>query len=161
MNPNYKDNEYIKMAAENFGAERSEENLYRLFDVLLKRMLDNGEAPAAMVDVNNAMPAIDLENLDEGDTFKLDREVRLRLDKVGRGDGVEWIPLYTDEEELSKQPTTNLTMNVSIESILYNGLSENVAGIVINPFGIALTVPKEILNIVIRRYEEISGGEEP
>ena len=154
----YKDNRYIKMAAEDFASDRSEEKLFRLFNVLTGRMLEDGEIPMAMVDVNNAMESIDFDNLAAGDTFSLDRDMRLRIDTVTNGNGKEWIPLYTDEEELTKQPTTNIQVNMPIYDVLASGLhSDRAEGVVINPFGLGLLIPKDILQIVIKRVDELKG----
>lgn len=157
----YQYNRYIKMAAEDFAKDRSEQNLFRLFNVLTERMLEEGEVPMAMVDVNNAMESFDIENLTEGNTFSLNKEMRLKIDTVSNGDGKEWIPLYTDEEELHKQPTANIRVNMQIHDVLASGLySDRAEGIVINPFGLALLIPKEILKIVVKRADELKGGED-
>ena len=154
----YEDNKYIKMAAEEFAKERSKDNLFRMFDVLLKRMMDDGEVRTPMVDVNNVFGSFKLEDLDRGDTFTIDEEMRLRIDTVSNGDGKEWIPLYTDEDEMNAKPTTNLTINLPICKVLMAGLEDGVAGIVINPFGLALTMPKDVLKIVVDRYEELQNS---
>jgi hypothetical protein len=84
--------------------------------------------------------------------------MRLRIDTVSNGDGKEWIPLYTDEDEMNAKPTTNLTINLLICKVLKAGLEDGVAGIVINPFGLALTMPKDVLKIVVDRYEELQNS---
>ena len=156
----YEENKYIKMAAVEFAHNRSEENLFQLFNVLLKRMLDEGEAPMAMVDVNHAMENLDLMNLSKGDTFSLNQEMRLRIDTVQNESGVEWIPLYTDEEEIQKQPTANIHINIAIADILGSALhSDRAEGLVINPFGLSLVMSKEILKIVMDRYEQLRDAE--
>ena len=156
----YKNNIYIKLAAETFAEDRSEQNLFRLFNVLTGRMLEDGEVPMAMVDVNGAMETLDLDHLSEGDTFTLQKDMRLRIDTVTNGNGKEWIPLYTDEEELHRRPTTNIQVNMPIYDVLASGLHSNRAeGIVINPFGLGLQVPKEFLQIVIKRVEELKADD--
>ena len=156
----YRNNKFIKMAAENFSKDRTEDNLYKMLDVLFRRMMEDGEAPAAMVDVNNVLGSIDIMGMSKNDTFTLEQGMRLRIDTVQRVEGEIWIPLYTDMEELGKMPTTNLTMNMPIYEILKNGLADDVEGIVINPFGLALQIPKVIMNIIVKRYEELKGVKE-
>lgn len=161
MDDRYADNKYIKMAAEEFAANRSEEKLFQLFNVLLKRMLDEGEAPMPMVDVNNAMADLDLSNLGVGNTFQLKQDMRLRIDTVHNGTGVEWIPLYTDEKEMSLQPTTNISVNMGVYDILASALrSDRADGLVINPFSLGLIVPKDILRIVVERFEKMKEENE-
>lgn len=155
----YEDNNYIKLAAEEFRKDRCKENLFTMFDVMLKRMLDDGEAPEAMIDVNNVMQSVDIMNMTKDDTFTLEQGMRLRIDKVSNGDGNEWIPLYTDEEELSGGQGISISINLPIYEILKSALAEDVAGIVINPFSMALTMPKEVLKVVVERYEEIKEDE--
>ena len=155
-----RNNKFIKMAAENFSKNRTEDNLYKMLDVLFRRMMEDGEAPAAMVDVNNVLGSIDIMGMSKNDTFTLEQGMRLRIDTVQRVEGEIWIPLYTDMEELGKMPTTNLTMNMPIYEILKNGLADDVEGIVINPFGLALQIPKVIMNIIVKRNEELKGVKE-
>ena len=156
----YKDNIYIKLAAEDFAKDHSEKNLFRLFNVLAGRMLEDGEVPMPMVDVNNAMGSLNLDNLTAGDTFTLNTDMRLRIDTVTNGDGKEWIPLYTDEEEINKQPTTNIRVNMQIYDVLQSGLhSDRAEGVVINPFGLGLIIPKEILGILMKRVDKLKSGE--
>ena len=152
----YRYNRYIKMAAEDFANDRSEQNLFRLFNVLTQRMMEDGEAPMPMVDENGVMESLDLDHLTEGNTFTLNREMRLRIDTVSNGNGQEWIPLYTDEEETGKQPTANIHVNMPIYDVLASGLhSDRAEGVVINPFGLGLLVPKKILELVINRVDEL------
>lgn len=154
----FADNKCIKEAADLFGSKRNEENLFNLFNVLIDRMLVNAEAPAAMVDVNGVIDFDKIMNLSKGDTFTLDQELRLRIETVSTGKGQEWIPLYTDEEEINRQPTANVHINMPIANIIKSAYSdENVEGLVINPFGKALTMPKNILKLVVEKYEEMGG----
>ena len=155
----YKFNRYINMAAEDFAKDRNEQNMFRLFNVLTQRMLEDGEVPMAMVDVNGAMESLDYENLKEGDTFTLNKDMRLRIDTVSNGNGQEWIPLYTDEEEINKQPTANIHINMPIYDVLASGLhSKRAEGVIINPFGVAIAIPKEILQIIVKRVDELKAG---
>ncbi len=156
----YRGNKYIKKAAEDFGKDRSEENLFNIFNTILDRMFNDGEAPMAMVDVNQAMVFEKIMNLSKNDTFQLDKEMRLQIDTVGNGNGKEWIPLYTDEEEINKQPTANIHINMAITDIIKSAyFSERTEGLIINPFGAALTMPKDILKLIVDKYDEIKGGE--
>ena len=71
-------------------------------------------------------------------------------------EAITQIPLYTDEEEINKQPTANIHVNMPIYDVVASGIhSDRADGIVINPFGLALVVPKEILEIVVKRVDEL------
>ena len=96
-----------------------------------------------------------------GETFTLGQSMRLTIDTVTTGNGQEWIPLYTDEEEMTRKPTTNISINMSMVEVIKSAYyDEKVEGLVINPFGpSALTVPKNILKILVERYDEIEDIE--
>lgn len=155
----YENNKYIKMAVEEIYANGSNEDYFRLLHVLAKRMIEEGEAPTPMVDVNNVlMPAVDVDNLNVGDTVTVTEETRLCMDTMTDSENKQWFPLFTDNDELNKQPTTNITINAPIKVILENGInSDRVEGIVINPFGNPLTLNKDILKII---FEHILPGME-
>ena len=153
----YEINKYIKEAAEVFAKERSEDNLYKLFDALLGRMMEDGEVPEAMIDVNRIFETLDVMNMTTNETFSFEREMRLRIDTVSNKEGVDWIPLYTDHDEIHSQSSVGITMNVPIYRVLKCGLADDVEGIVINPFGLALSMPKAILKIVVAKYEQLKG----
>lgn len=59
----------------------------------------------------------------------------------------------------NKQPTTNIRVNMSIYDVLASGLhSDRAEGVVINPFCNPVILPKEILQIVVKRVDELKGG---
>ena len=126
-----------------------------VLDVLMKRMDENGEAPTPMVDVNSVITGLDPDKLVMGKDFTIGEEVRLRKDTVTDGEGREWLPLFTDDEELDKKPMSPIRMNVPIRIILEDGLrSDRVEGVVINPFGQPLQIPKDILKIMFKVYNK-------
>ena len=154
----YENNKYIKMAVERAHETRAAEDMIMVLDVLIKRMEEEGEAPTPMVDVNNAMDEFDPEIMTMGKPFQLDKDMRLRKDTVTDGSGKEWFPLFTDNEELRKKPTTNISINVPIGIILEDGLNcDRVEGVVINPFGLSMPIPKDILKIVLSKSKAAEG----
>ena len=105
-----------------------------------------------MIDVNGVMSSINLNELSIGDTFQVTEEVRLRMETVVDGDGNEWFPLFTSEEELNNAPSsTGVTINTPIREIIRNGMnSERVLGVAIDPFGEdRFSIPKEILKFIL------------
>ena len=151
----FADNKFIKMAAERCYYERNKENLLILLNVLRKRMDDEGEVLMPMIDVNGAMSQLTADDLCLGKEYQITEEVRLRMDTVIDEEGNQWFPLFTDEEELNRKDTTNIRINTPIEQILRNGVtSDRVLGVVINPFGHMLTIPKEILKIVLKEDKD-------
>lgn len=161
-NEAYNNNEYIEMAVSEVHRTRHVEAFYTVIEVLVKRMREGGEAPTPMVVSGGSFPFPEIpeaENLEDaaksliGKTFTLEEDVRFRMDTMQDEMGKLWIPLFTSEEELSKQPTTNITMNIAIEQILRAGLTDaNVEGVVINPFGQYLEIPKSVINTTFKNF---------
>lgn len=150
----YENNKYIKMAVEKVKKSRQAEDFFLLLEVISRRIDEHGQAPTPMVDVNNVMGEMNPDNVVMGKQFKLNNDLRLRMDTMTDENGDQWFPLFTDDEELNKQPTTNITINTDIEMIVHNGInSDRVKGIVINPFGQALPVPKDVLKLIYKIRE--------
>lgn len=151
----YAHNKYIKMAAERFRETNNIDDLIILIQVLQKRMEEDGEAPTPMIDVNNVIADLDPDKLVLGKPFQFEKDIRLRKDTVIDKEGNEWFCLYTDYEELNKQPTTNFRMNCPIRVILEDGLyCDNVKGVVINPFGQSVMLNKKVLEVVFKKIIE-------
>ncbi len=151
----YNNNQYIKIGVDRALETKRVEDLILLLDVLAKRIEENGEAPTPMVDVNNVFGEFDPNKMVMGKSFQIGKEMRLRKDTVRDEKGDEWFPLFTDNEELNKQPTTPISINHPIKIILEDGLkSDRVQGVVINPFGKALRLPKDILKILFKHIEK-------
>ena len=133
-----------------------QENLFTVLGVLTKRVKEDGEAIAPMVDVNQVMRNIDLNQVCVGDSITLDSEMRLIFETLQDEQGREWIPLFTDENELNAGETANVRINVPIRSILENGLtSERAEGVVINPFGQSMVLDKQLLQMFLGHVDEI------
>lgn len=131
------------------------ESFITFLKILAKRISEGAMVPMPFVDVNNTLfEAIDIEHVKTGDEFQVKDEVRLRMDTMMDGNGGLWLPLFLNNCELRKGQTANVTMPVLIMDILKAGLNgEDLQGVVINPFGKAYTMPKELLQKFIEDYE--------
>lgn len=159
----YAENRGIAIAAALLSAENDPEKrtslFYDLMGFVLSRVQQNGEAPTPFIDKDNALSEIDVDELSTGETFTLKKDIRIEPDTMIYGDGTLWLPLFTDNEERSKGQTANICINYPIENILRAGLArEDIAGVVINPFSSALTLPKEILGVMLDVYERQNGN---
>ncbi len=153
----YAHNLFIKMAIKQFRETGKSEDLIRILAVLERRIQEDGEAPTPMIDVNNVIDEFDPNKMVTGKPFQIGKEMRLRKETLKGADGKEWFPLFTDMEELHKQPTTNINMNCPIRIILEDALnSDRVEGTVINPFGQSFTLNKDILRILFNHIERSS-----
>ena len=147
----YDDNRSIKDCVQRVKASGCEEDGILLLAELMNRIDKNGEAPAPMVDVNGVMDNLDINSIVTGKNMTLPGELRLHFDTVQNQEGELWVPLFTDMEELNKKPTTNININSPIRKIIEEGVyNEKVCGIVINPFGDAMPIPRELLKCVLR-----------
>ena len=153
----YKENLFIKFAVEQALETRNVDELMQLIAQLIVRIRDEGEAPTPMEDLNNVMGQVDFLSMIAGDRFVLDKGLRLRISKLTDENGKDWIPLFTDVDELEKQRTSNIVMNMPIRSIVEDGYyAKTVEGVVINPFGQSLRLDKRVLEIIVKNI----GGEE-
>jgi len=145
----YDDNKCIKMAVQRAVETGAEQDFMGILAAIHDRIKEHGQAPMPMIDVNNVMGSLDPEKMVMGKEFRVSEDIRLRMDTLTDGRGNEWFPLFTDDEELRKKPTSNLVINTDIKMIVHNGInSDRVKGIVINPFGQAMPIPKEVLKIL-------------
>ncbi len=148
---NYESNKYIKLAVDEYYKNPSIDTLEMIAQVLIKRIEDQGTVPAPMIDVNNSWNQVDLDDLKVGDNISLSNELRLKLDTVTNEKGETWVPLFTDEGEVYKKPTSNILFETQIEFILRCGLNnENLLGIVINPFSEnPFAMHKDLINPIL------------
>ena len=126
----------------------------------LARQMNRGAMlPTPMVDVNNVLPEIlDPEKIKEGDTFSFPEDIRLRVDDMVSPDGKHWHPLFLSREETQKGRTANVVAPFPIREIVRAAIENpKIDGIVINPFGLSLPIPKDVLKIVwksVKREEK-------
>ena len=128
------DNRRIKKAVEAFYEQGNEENFQLLRDTLVQRMLEDGQALAPVRDENE----------------EKDPKKRLVIDVVREDSGREWIPLFTDRDELGRGKQKGLCVNRSIQEILSYGLYDaKISGVVINPFGKPVVLNKELIEALL------------
>lgn len=151
----YVKNQRIKECVARAKLSHREEDAVNLLAELRNRIAEDGEAPAPMVDVDNVMAKLNVDDMILGKKITMPEGLRLHFDKMQDGLGEQWIPLFTDMEELQKQPTTNININMPIRTILEEGIiDKTVCGVVINPFGDSMPLPKEILKIILNTKEK-------
>lgn len=64
-------------------------------------------------------------------------------------DGIEWLYIFTNEEESHKKPVPNVVMEIPFRQILEIGLhNDKVAGVVINPFGKYFKADKKVIECI-------------
>lgn len=148
-NPSYEDNIYIKKAVSAFYADAKEESFAKILYALRQRIIEEGEAPVPMVDVNNVMSSLQTEKVKAGDEITIGQDLRLRFDTIQDEAGDAWIPLFTDVDEVHKGENADIIASAAIGEILTRGTAENVVGVVINPFGQSFPLPKEAIQFIL------------
>lgn len=158
------DNRRIKRAVDAFYEIGNEDNFLLLRDTLLQRMLEDGQAFAPMRDENEKNEESGIRDKvtgnvkareKAGDGLTYNREMHLVIDVVREQSGKEWIPMFTDEQELSKGKKQGVCVNRSIQDVLAYGLHDpKISGVVINPFGKSVVLNKELIEMLFSSLEE-------
>lgn len=104
----------------------------------------------------NMFSELDISELKEGDTLTLDHEVRMRMDTVASGDEVEWLYIFTNEEELHRNRTPDIIVEVPFEDMFQIATrNDKVAGVVINSFGKYFKVDKKVIDCIFEVYGQM------
>ena len=150
-------NELIESAVENLYVMQDQESFVDVISALCFRMKKNGCGMVPFVTVGEGMFSdLDIYSLKEGDTVTLDHEGRIRMDTVAAGDGEEWFYIFTNEEEIHKQPVPNVIMEIPFADIFDTAArSDRVAGVVINPFGRYFKADKSVIECIYEVFEKM------
>lgn len=150
----YAANAEIKRLATVFKTQRTEQVLLGVLFSIAARIEEEGEAPTPTVDKSGFFNELDFETIKVNETITTDKPIRLVIDQMQDGAGRLWIPLFTDNDEVSKGQTANVVMNLPIRNLLESAYGmEKVEGLVINPFGDAMTLPKSLLQIIVNELK--------
>lgn len=140
----YHDNRRIKRALDAFYELGNEENFGLLRDTLIQRMKEDGQALAPMRDENAD------QNAAVGKSVAGSKEMHLVIDVVREQNGRQWIPMYTDEEEVAKGKKRGICINRDIREILTYGLRDGqISGVVINPYGKSIVLNKDLIEMLL------------
>ena len=152
------DGAYMLYVNEKEGEERKNA-FFTFLSILSKRMYEGGLVPAAFTDVENSLiSSINPETLKAGDQITIEKPVRLRMDTVTAPDGSIWVPLFINDRAINRGVTANIHMPVPIMDIFKMGIeSEDVEGIVVNPFGKPTTFKKSVLKAFMVVYEDFKA----
>lgn len=152
----YVDNLFIKFAIEDLKKDNTEENGFKLMMQIGLRIRANGMAPAPLMDsvhvVLSFSPDVELE-----DVFPEDFEPEKRNCLLVHEDR-DWMPLFTDVDELDDFAETNVVEPMLIRDIIEKVIDdENIAGLVINPFTDAFVISKDSLKYFLELLDGIDS----
>lgn len=150
-------NELIDTAIRDLYEKGDHESFVDVIISLCFRMKKEGCGLVPFVTSEGAMfSELDISELKEGDTLTLDHEVRMRMDTVAAGDEVEWLYIFTNEEELHRNRTPDVIVEVPFEDVFQIAArNEKVAGVVINPFGKYFKVDKKVIDCISEVYGQM------
>ena len=113
-------------------------------------MKEDGCGMVPFVTVGEGMFSdLDVYSLKERDTLTLNHDVRIRMDTVSAGEGEEWFYIFTNEDEIHKQPVPEVVMEIPFADMFdIAGRSDKVAGVVINPVGKYLKADKKVIECI-------------
>ena len=154
-------NDLIENAISNLYENQNHESFIDVITTVCFRIMNDGQGWVPFVTVSGEMfPNLDVSTLQEGDRLTLDQEVRLRIDTVAAEDGIEWLYIFTNEEESHKKTVPNVVMEIPFRQILEIGLhNDKVAGVVINPFGKYFKVDKKVIECIFDACRQNMEGE--
>lgn len=153
-------NEKIDEAISRLAVEGTREAMVAVLDTIHNRMLQNGHflLPTRMkFDVNDF---IDISKVKIGDTVTSNEPLAFEFCTVQSPDGKQWMVAFTSKQEYEKGESVNGLISQFIDWILDAALqNDNVEGIVLNPWGQSLTLPKELISMfveagsIVKNYE--------
>ena len=149
----YADNRFIKFAIEDVKKDCRDETVFNMMFQLGNRMLKDGLAPAPLMDSVHVVlafsPDVKMEDVFPDDFEPEKRNCLIVLD------GKDWIPLFTDADELGNFAETNVVEPMLIRDIIEKAIDdEEIAGVVINPFTDAFALPKDSLEFLMDNLDE-------
>ena len=143
-------NALIENAIINLYEKQDNDSFIDVVTSICFRIKQDGSGMVPFVTVGEGMFSdLDVYSLKEGDTVTLDHEVRIRMDTVAAGDGEEWFYIFTNEDEIHKQPIPEVVMEIPFADMFdIAGRSDKVAGVVINPFGKYFKADKKVIECI-------------
>ena len=155
-------NELIENAINSLYENPDNDSFIDVVTSLYFRMKQDGCGMVPFVTVGEGMFSdLDVHRLKEGDTITLDHDVRIRMDTVSEGDGEEWLYIFTNEDEIHKRPVPEVVMEIPFTDIFDIAVrSDQVAGVVINPFGKYFKADKKVIECIweVSFLLDIYGG---
>jgi len=158
----YEKNDCIKWAVEDAMKGHSLISKAHVMSVLTHCMAAGYEAPTPVVDSNGVFDNLDEGEYDKDEITGFDENVHFEFHYMKNEEGKVYLPIFTDMEELRREKTSDLILDMSIEMILMKAITyEIVDGVVINPFGKSYVIGKEELQHLFYLYSfEVLWGDE-
>lgn len=148
-------NKMIEKAINQYYVHNDKDGMILLMDSMLNAMKQNGNFVVPYITTQTFLSEHQIKNINIGDTFTLDHDVKLKMETVKDVKGNEWLGVFTSSHEMHKGSSGNVMMDQPIFTVLELVLDwEEVNGIVINPFGKYFQLTKDMIAILIGIYEK-------
>lgn len=148
-------NKMIEQAIGRYHIQNDKEGMISFMDTMLHAIKQGGNFVVPYITTHPFLSENQINNINIGDTFTLDHDVKLKMETVKDVKGNEWLGVFTSSHEMHKGSSGNVMMEKPILTVLELVLDwEEVNGIVINPFGKYFQLTKDMIAILIGVYEK-------
>lgn len=134
----------------NYFYEKEDYDSFLLVVNLLCNIVENDVIVPFVAVGEDMFPHVDIDNLKKGDTITLDHDVIMRVSTVTDENDKQWFCFFTNEDEFRRERNGDIIMQLHIREIMeFAYKSDEVQGLVVNPFGKFLKLDKEILEFIL------------
>lgn len=148
-------NELVEAAISEFKQHCTEEGLRFILYTLEMRMQQNGHFILPTQAQFDFTKLFDLSKINAGDVITNPEESHFTFCTVQDEDRNLWMVAFTSKEEYEKGESVSAVFSQFIDWIFDATLqNDSVAGIVINPWGESIRLPKDILTALMEAYRQ-------
>ncbi len=134
----------------NYFYEKEDYDSFLLVVNLLCNIIENDVIVPFVAVGEDMFSHVDIDNLKKGDTITLDHDVIMRVSTVTDENDEQWFCFFTNEEEFRRKRNGDIIIQLHIREIMeFAYKSDEVQGLVVNPFGKFLKLDKEILEFIL------------
>ena len=148
-------NKMVEQVIDRYHIQNDKEGMISFMDTMLHAIKQGEDFVVPYITTQPFLSENQINNINIGDTFTLDHDVKLKMETVKDVKGNEWLGVFTSSHEMHKGSSGNVMMEKPILTVLELVLNwEEVNGIVINPFGKYFQLTKDMITILIGVYKK-------
>ncbi len=148
------ENQIIEAAINQYYILQNKQGMLFFMETMLARIQQEDKLIVSYMTDDSFISEEQLNSLKPGGEIVLAHDVKLKMETVKDAEQNEWLGVFTSSDEVNKGSTGNVQMNQSVLSIFHTALKwSRISGIVINPFGKYVQMPKEIIRLLLDGYE--------
>ena len=131
----------------------TKQNLIGVLDAILQRTGADGHFLIPVIPPEVMLELIDVDHVKAGDMLTSQEEMHFKLHHIQTSDGKLWLVAFTSDEEYRKGEAASV-INTFIGSLLEGCADMAEEGIVINPWGQAFGLTKDMIKLILRAGKE-------